>query len=540
MGLLPLSVHAPWTEVLNAIGVRVESPSLPCRVQCPKCEGARLTIFEDTISGGTWHYCFDCQQSGDIIELAAAVWEVPVSTAVRRLHNEGVPIPTERVDAATINKYVTSHPEYRARVNGMWHKAAEHLPRASSRTLRALKRKFRLDADIPLARWDAGMGKMVGGIGHLAVEKTFCPKGVIGKRCVSGGRTFKGRGWADVVVVPYHDLPGRICGFMFVGRHGKKEDRVFRVPNMRAGNHSLTEAGLACWHGAEKCTFLTDHVVGVGDPFLALRLQVKHHTTARTPLPLVAFHDGQRARTQNAWKALPGKTPVLWGWKLTPSLVYQAIRADGKLVLTHLDEVNPNRIDHFVRDNDPRQLMLRLVKKARPWRDFLAAWADEVADGAVSSLLLGLETYGVRPESLADLSPRIKAMANIPEQPAQVRMGNVMVIEKNGCWFESRVSQLSKKKTVEPSLVMNATMRIDGQCLMKSKTDYEVAQYKGRLIKDGQVVPFSYSITSLDHYGPTLMANLWAKHHPTLKPLYIAPGWKGRLVQAALLFSGLV
>lgn len=543
MGLLPLSVHAPWTEVLKAIGVAVPSHSLPCRVQCPKCEGARLTIFEDTISGGTWHYCFDCHQTGDIIELAASVWEVPVGVAVRRLVKEGVPLPPERVDAATINKYLTTFPEYRGRVNGLWQKAAEHLPRTTSRAMRGLKRKFRLDADIPLARWDESMGKMVGGTTHLAVERTFQPKSVVGNRCVSRGRTFKGRGWGDLITVPYHDLPGRICGFLFVGRQGKKEDRLFRVPHMKRFDGTLSEGGLACWHGGEKCTFLADHVVAVGDPFLALRLQVKHHVTARTPLPLVAYHDGTRARTKNAWKGLDSKTPVLWGWKVTPSLVYQAIVSNGKLVTTHLDEANPQRVDHFIRDNDPRQLMLRLVKKARPWREFLAEWADTVADGAVSNLLLGLETYGIMPESLIELSPRIKAMANIPEKPKQAQLGRFTVVEKDGMWWETRPPRKTtggKRTEQEPVLVMNAMLRIDGHCLLKTATDTEVAQYKGRLIKDGEQVPFAYSIITLAQYGPTLMAGLWAKHHPTAKPLYIAPGWKGKLMQAALIFSGLV
>lgn len=544
MGLRTLNVHVPWTEILAAVDIPVATHALPARVTCPLCGGARLTIYEDNISGGAWHYCFDCGKSGDMIELAAAVWDVPTAVAVRRLAAEGIPLPADRVDPANINKYVVAHPEYRARVTELWHKAKETLPRTASPTVRALREKFRLSSPMPLSRWDGGPGNMVGAVHRLVVEETFCPKSVSNGRCQTSVRAFKGLGWGDVLTVPHYDLPGRICGFLFVGRTGKSEDFVYRVPNMDyRGGHARTpsEGGLACyWAVANSQGMFGDHVVACGDPFLALRLQVRHYAAAKIPLPLVAYRDGPGTRTAAAWQSLETKVPVLWGWKLTPGLLFQAITARGKIAVTKLDDATQARIDHFVRDNEPRDIIRGLIKKARPWREFLTRWADGATDGEVEALLMGMETYGVDLVPLAELSPRIKALARIRERPREIHVGRRILTEVDGQWWETKEAYgAGRSRPKTPVLVMNATLRIDGTCVQKSSdSDREVVQYKGRLIHEGDEIPFAFSIDTMNNRGPLFLANLLARTKPKAKPLYIASGWCRRLMQAALLFSG--
>lgn len=539
--LRTLNVHAPWTEILAAVDTPVEDRALPARVRCPMCEGARLTIYDDTISGGAWHYCFDCQRCGDMIELAAAVWKVSPAVAVRRLVAAGIPIPEDRVDAGTINRYVVAHPQYRNRMTGFWAKAREYLAKTGSPVLTGLRAKFRFDVAMSPGRWLEGPGNMVGAYPHLAIESVFAPKSVIGGRCVSDVRLFKGRGWSDVLVVPHYDLPGRICGFLMVGRNGLQEDRVFRVPCMRNQSQKhpggYAEGGLACfWAVQNSHGMFGDHVVACGDPFLALRLHARHFASARTALPLVAYYDGRTARTRQAWAALDHKTPILWGWRLTPALVFQAIRAGGKLAVTELSDTSQFTIDHFVRNAEPRTIIQRIVKAAKPWREYLNHWAGRVPDGAVEELLAGLETYGVSPDELAGVGPAFAGTERIRTRPKQAMYGPMLVAERDGkTWLMPRNKTEADRG---PVLLLNAILRIDGTSLLRTAGDGEpVVQYKGRLIYQGTEIPFEVSMNTFNNHLPRMLQTILTNGREGAT-IYVAPGWREKLVSAAKLLSG--
>lgn len=540
--LRTLNVHAPWTEILAAVDTPTATRSLPARVRCPLCGGARLTIYDDTISGGAWHYCFDCQQAGDMIELAAAAWDVSPAVAVRRLAAAGIPIPADRADPAVINKYVVEHPQYRNRMTAFWGKAKDYLAKTASPTLTGLREKFRINGAMSQARWLEGPGNLVGAYPHLAVEAVFAPKSVIGGRCVSDVRLFKGRNWSDVLVVPHHDLPGRICGFLFVGRQGFTADKVFRVPHMRnygPGAPSYAEGGLSCfWAVHNSHGMFGDHVVACGDPFLAMRLHVRHFASARTALPLVAFHDGPTARTRTAWRALDHKIPVLWGWRVTPALVYQAIQSGGKLSVTHLEDTSQFRVDHFVRNAEPQTIVRRAVKAAKPWREFLKDWSERTGDGAVEELLLGLETYGIDPASLRDVGPRFAELARVKARPVEVKYGQRTVIEREGKWWLRGGRSPTKDACTEPTLLMNAMLRIDGSSV-RVTAGAEVPQYKGRLIHEGTEIPFEVSIQTLNSHPSAVLERILVRAKPGAT-LYIAPGWRSQLIDTGKVFAGRV
>lgn len=476
-----------------------------------------------------------------MIELVAAVWKVSPGVAVRRLHQMGIPIPEDRVDAAVINRYVVDHPQYRNRILSFWLKAREYLPKTGSPVLTALRDKFRLNSVMSNARWLEGPGNLVGAYPHLAIEKVFAPNSVVDGRCVSDARIFKGRKWSDVLVVPHHDLPGRICGFLFVGRQGSRDDKAFRVPHIRNyGGHgpSYAEGGLACfWAVQNSHGMLSNHIVACGDPFLAMRLHVRHFATARTALPLIAYHDGTNARTQTAWKALEHKTPVLWGWRVTPSLVYQAIQADGKMAVTELDDTGQGRIDHFVRNAEPRTILNRVVKAAKPWKEYLADWSERVQDGTVEELMLGLETYGVDPATMAAVGPRFSQTPLMRQRPRSVRLGKWTITEKDGKWYSQ-----SRKRGEAPEVILNVILRIDGSSLRRTAGEDDrdgVPQLKGRLIHQGTEIPFEVGMYNLARHTPSVLEGILIRGKPGAT-LYVASGWRERLIDAAKLFSGIV
>lgn len=525
-----LNVHCPWTEVLDRVETPTQARVLPARVRCPLCGGARLTIYEDTISGGGWHYCFDCHSSGDMIELAAAAWKVSPQVAVRRLADSGLPFPADRITADAVNTYVAAYPQTRNRINAFHQKASEYFITQQDPLLTTFREKFRIASQLSPKRWREGPGHMVGAYPHLGVERVFLPKSVYGGRAVSDTRTFRGRGWSTVMAVPHYDLPGRICGFLLVGRNCGPDDRVFRTPQMRPGQAGQPphEGGLGCYWAVENSFgMFGDKVVAVGDDFLALRLHVRHFAVSRTPLPLVSYLDMPRGGlTQKAWKSLDTKKPVLWGWRLTPSLLFQAVASAGHLSITELVDTSQGRVDHFIRNAEPRVIVQRVIKESMPWQDYVRKWSERVEDGVIENLLIGLETYGVDMKVMAEVGGRFGQMVRVRPRVNTVTFGSFTVSESEGQTWLS-------KKSKPAELLMNAILRVDGTSLRQSGGDGEpIAMYKCRLLYKDIEVPFERSIKYVhEHFQSMLEAEL-VKKCPGAS-LYIAPGWRRRLISAA-------
>ena len=168
------------------------------------------------------------------------------------------------------------YPGYRGRLSALWQRARDWLPRARSPALNRLRGRLGLADHLSPQRWREGPGRLLGGSPREEVEACFCPlsTGQGGARPQryrlnpSRGRVCAGPGWSDVLVIPYHDLPGRLCAFTFIGREGGPADRVFRPQRVlaRSGSNQhqsqppyQAEAGLAgletleaalpCWGG---------------------------------------------------------------------------------------------------------------------------------------------------------------------------------------------------------------------------------------------------------------------------------------------------
>lgn len=473
-----------------------------------------------------------------MIELAAAAWQTSPAAAVRRLQDAGALLADGRADAGVVDRYVRGHVLYRRRLEAFWRDARDYLVRSGSPVLAALRSRFRLVSDVAPDVWAEGPGRLFGGYPHVGVERLFCPSSVLGNRCVSRGRVFRGRGWGDVLVVAHHDLPGRLCGFLFVGRRGEADDRVYRAVPPRARSGGPAEAGLACLWAVDRADgSFGGHVVACDDVLLALRLHVRHFRTARTLLPLVACYDGPGAQTRSAWSALAGRVPVLWGWRLTPALVCQAVAADGRLAVIGPSEPTPDRVDRFVRDVEPRALLRRVVAAARPWRDFLTGWAEQSDDDTVRDLACALESYGLDTADLGRLGPRFaRAVAGVG-RPRQVRVGQYLVSEQDGqTWF---VPLRGRRAAAHgrPQLLMNALLRIDGSSCRPTPSG-GVAEYSGRLVYQGEEFRFTAAVTTLRQYTAAVLERVLIRARPGAT-LYVAPGWRGRLVEAAKLLSTL-
>jgi hypothetical protein len=500
------------------------SQALPALVSCPVCGSARSTVYDDTISQGAWHYCLDCAHSGDMIELAAAAWGVSLLVAAHRLYRTGVPLPSEQLEPAVFSEYLTAYPQHRAKIAELWRQSQRYLIREVSPSLNRLRSRFRLTSQMSVERWLAGPGQFIGGYSYKSIEHIFCPS----RAYRPGGpyRVFYEGHWDDVLVIPHHDLPGRICGFLFVGRDGGPRDWVYKRPTMSPIARPLEEAGLGLYWAAH-CgrTALGPYLFACADALLAVRLQLRHFATSSTPLPLVSYYAGPRAQTSAAaWLPLSNKTVVLWGWEMTASLVRQAINTNGLISVIRLPDQAQARVDHFVREQEPPDLLRKILKRAKPWRDALRVWVDHAPDGEVEELLIHLAAAGASGPLLRGISPRLDAFVNAPPVSREVTFcRRCKVVEHNDRWW------IKGTATLHTSIIMNATLRLE---TFYDENDQE--SYKGIIVYAGESFTF---VVTVKRFTMPFLRNFLRQVRPDAT-LFVAPRWQIKsLVILAMAFS---
>lgn len=150
------------------------------------------------------------------------------------------------------------------------------------------------------------------------------------------------------------------------------------------------------------------------------------------PYSKIAYHDGGRFRTQNAWECLDGRTPVLWGPRLDAALLHQAELCNGLISLMRLERVSAASVIHYIRQAEPVPLLGKALRFARPWREALISWADGASDIEVEELLLAMEGYP-GPLSRLGISPRLRGLLARRRCASRVWMNeHIAITEREG------------------------------------------------------------------------------------------------------------
>lgn len=426
--------------------------------------------------------------------LAACVWGISESAALLKLARSDVGLDPEFANAETVDAYLDGEPKKRQAYRAFWEDAQRYFSAQQSVEFRKLKVRLRIHASTSPEQWTNGPGQLVGAYPYRDIRAVIAPgcssfarKGyktvrltrgkVRGGEGGDGGgkRYFVGRDWGDVLVFPYHDAPGRLSGFQFIGRQARPEDCSFwGLPRARS------EAGLAGLQTTETVhpEFGT-HVFAVDNPALALRLQIRNTGSSLVNLPIVSWYDQGRTYSHDVWNTLQHRHVIFWGWTMSAALIRQASLCDGRIALVPLDADNPDTVDHYLRLKPPRDLLGRAVKRARPWQDALAAWAAKQPPSAVESLLLDLENRQMDVTAIAAiLGPFAVTLATAP-MTRTARVGDREVRETADGW----TVRASGKKPYQA--FSTAIVRIDR---IVTET---ITHYQGRVIYQGYVLPFS-------------------------------------------------
>ena len=397
-----LNAQVKWTSLLPAIGVDAFRNSIiPQTVHCPVCGEDQLYICEDRVLGGQWASCQSCLFAGDLVELAAATWQVEVPGAVARLGHTGLfpQIPTIKV----VDDYVANHVMYRRRLTDFWERASRKPMELASTSTRHLLRQFGLLDQAQSPAWPDEAGRFIGAANRQEVESLFSPlsheqqervnpNGKTTRRRGGGPgkrRLFRGRDWEDVLVLPYFDVPGRICGFLFIGRDADPDagDYVFRRGNLGPGTRTIREAGFGMLAalGDGPHPQLGDSVFVVSDPVIGILLKAQGLREGLHPLPIVLSHFSPEIQTLNLPDQLASQKLIFWN---DHSGLRLAKRCDGSVSKF---KISRSEIERRLNHRTPLD-WLRLVKKhSTHWSIALREELRTLAPRQAGELLLQLE-----------------------------------------------------------------------------------------------------------------------------------------------------
>ena len=475
-----LNSFLAWTNVLPVLGVEVRGSALPATVICPLCQRQALGVYKEPARPGQWYHCSNCGFAGDAVELTAAVGNISLGTATLKLATRGLPIPDELLTDESIERH-NKKIDLRKRTMAFWNAA-----RASTHDVGNVgpaHRKLGVPAGATLVpEWSRRGGRFVGHCKSIDVETLLRP-GVLDYRLRAGRNgtgnvgwqpLFTGRGWRDLVVVAYQDVPGRVSGLLLIGREANwPEDFVFAPTQPRGKPWSI---GVAMLEAA-----LSLHrefgaaVMVIEDPVLAVRIQLRHLIASDTPLPVVGAWG--RSELQSIWATLPRRDLIHWSPDPDGRLITRARQSGGKVALT---PAGPAIMGHLERSR-PLLALRGMLAAARPWDAALESLLSRLSPARAEELVLGLklrpdETTGFLRACADDTRARLAALFVDVGKPRGVTISGKTVTESGGAWRVARTGEL----------VCDAVLRIE-QVVRPTTGDI---YYRGRIEYRGQALPF--------------------------------------------------
>ena len=483
-----------WSLICEVLGISLPNDALPVCVRCPLCGEPHLRLYQNSTSDDRWGHCFACKWSGDPFELAAAHWQLSPGAAIRMLTKRGIHINESYLTPEAIHEYLRAMPLRRIQIHEFWRQCRENLVNTRSEKILQLRSHFRLVAQCDIETWNKGPGKMLGSGCALEVQSFFYNN----SRQRRTRFLFQGPGWRDVLITPSFTAPGQVCGFHYLGREGRPIDKCFGSAwPLSKGSGKKQEAGLAGLHSAEEAQLFRGLLFAMDDPWLMLRLQFRHFQSSSYPLPLVAWWDQDKYRTQDAWKSMADRQVVMLCRKLTPAVVYQAYLCDARLWLFPL-RVHNQTMEHWYRDFQPPDLLKRAWKESLPWRELLTTWLPSQHPSFSDELFLGLEHYPLDVAALArecnlfaieDILGTVKAR--------EVRLGRTVYVERAGGWYR-------RTKEGKEVLVSSVIVRVE-QIISGGKGR---PRYRGRLLIGQESVRFDVAAFDFEHNSKQIVLKL--------------------------------
>lgn len=392
---------------------------MPAVTACPACQLRQLYVYRDAIFGGEWLHCRNCDYHGDIVEVAAHTWKLDVWHAAVKL--AGFPqVVVPGSDPMNRLQGYLQLVERRKQVDKFWETSREQLGQLEDGDLREILTKHSVMRSLTAGDWHRTGARLVGVASREQIEQAFK------HRQHHRYNVLKGPGWKYLMTLPFYDLPGRLCGFLFVGREGKPADHVYH--KIYAGHPDAGIGLLPAILGKVSPDF-SGHVYHFTDTRLGLRLQMRWLRSSETFLPVVLTRPETKGTT---WEAMAPRQHVLCTPKMTSDIIRQARTVKGRVNVSH-----PGHDDEYTRS--PAYWLKRNNREAKPWRTKLEQQLRQISAEQCNTVLTDL---GLSREELVEFirtcDPQLRQKLNktMIEQQSfrQVQFRSYTVTESSQGW----------------------------------------------------------------------------------------------------------
>jgi hypothetical protein len=526
-----LNTYLKWQHALPLLGLDISPNMLPAVGQCPLCGQTALHVYNDITLGGAWHYCIRCNFKGDTVELAAQVWNTSPHDVFYKMADAGLQLPDKVFDVGVVDKYIACYIDYRKRFWDFWERARRRLALQDTEQIARLQGKLLGRKTVTNDVWAERGGRFVGACHYYDAIEVFQPQLAVNHRengrMMNAGKTriFIGRGWGDVLVLPFFQLPGKFHGFMFVGREADgPEDIAFKLlDGVRGSNpdHPRYDSGLLMHDvlhnqhpqfGAE--------IFVLEDPLAALKIQMRHLQTNKRPLPICAGFSRERIANRHIWKALPARPHVFWAPEVTPNLLFQARNADGRIAVS-------KGLAYIATDptkRRPIEWLNLMQKQAIHWRDALEQYIRDHDPISVKSTMdrLDMSVPELRDflgGCTEDSRDKLTQIISIPPPASnQIKIGGKTILELAGTWCGDN-----------GDLICDTTIRIN---TIVYYPDSDRTIYEGVVSRNGEQVEFAEIAEVVENKPLNWLRKLLAKNGKG-RPKIPNHHWKNRLLSIA-------
>jgi hypothetical protein len=353
-----MSRYFGWSQVLPLLGIPVESTILPTAVRCSSCrQDSSLHIYKDTRFGGEWCHCRYCGFHGDMIELAAAAWKLDLPAALNRLRNHGIELPSTP-QALRLRERYLAEVVFRRQVDEYWQRCRHAVLDLDNKAAQQFEQCLPILRSTERSDWLRGPGRFIGTANYRDVVRFF--RQSPWTKLVR----FTGEHWGQIAVLPFYDLPGRLTGFLFVGRNGQQAagDYVYKpiYPDAPIAGISIIDGAMQPGHPNLGHTLFV-----INDPVFAIRLQLRWLKTNPRLLPLVCTYNADKLPTGNVWDSWAVRDRIFWAVQRDNNFWQHAYHAGGRVSQLQITDLEQQRgLNH----RTPLDWLRKFKESAVSWR----------------------------------------------------------------------------------------------------------------------------------------------------------------------------